>query len=154
MSQHDNVIILRRASTADRAAVMALVPRLVEFGPPKWRDIATMTATDVTVIGEALLSASKSPAVYVAKLDGELAGFIHLHSVTDYYRRREHGHVADIVVSERAEGRGVASRFLRRLRFGRENNLSIGSQFPFSMKTDEPPVFTSALDFVATLPGS
>jgi ribosomal protein S18 acetylase RimI-like enzyme len=112
MSQHDNVIIVRRASTADRAAVMALVPRLVEFGPPKWRDIATMTATDVTVIGEALLSASKSPAVYVAKLDGELAGFIHLHSVTDYYRRREHGHVADIVVSERAEGRGVASRLL------------------------------------------
>src|SRR3546814_19802156 len=41
-----------------------------------------------------------------------IAGFIHLHSVVDYYRQRQHGHVADLVVDPAAEGQGVATRLL------------------------------------------
>jgi ribosomal protein S18 acetylase RimI-like enzyme len=39
-------------------------------------------------------------------------GFAHLHSRLDYYRRRPHGHVADLVVAAGAEGLGVARLLL------------------------------------------
>jgi hypothetical protein len=43
-------ITLRPAAPADRDAVLELVPRLVEFGPPPWRDAAAMTEADRAVI--------------------------------------------------------------------------------------------------------
>jgi GNAT superfamily N-acetyltransferase len=112
MTQDENPISVRRGSTSDRAGIMKLVPRLVQFGPPAWRDAAAMTETDISKIGEALDSASENPAVYVAEMSGKLAGFIHLRSNTDYYRQMEHGHVEDLVVSEDAEGQGIATRLL------------------------------------------
>ena len=72
-----------------------------------------MTATDRTVIGEALRDAGgHDPAVFVAELEGSVVGFVHVHSHVDYYRRRSHGHVADIVVAEQAEGLGIAGELL------------------------------------------
>jgi GNAT superfamily N-acetyltransferase len=93
--------------------VLALVPRLVEFGPPPWRDAAAMTETDRDVIGEALgRSGGDDPALFVAERDGTVIGFVHVHSRIDYYRRRPHGHVADLVVAAGAEGLGVARLLL------------------------------------------
>ena len=105
--------IIRRACEADRSAVLALVPRLVTgFTPPPWRDRAAMTPTDMDVIAEALASATEDPAIYVAESDGQVVGFIHLCSLEDYYRRRKHGHVGDIVVAEGQEGQGIATALL------------------------------------------
>jgi ribosomal protein S18 acetylase RimI-like enzyme len=90
-----------------------LIPRLVAFGPPPWRDANLMTEIDIAVISGALQEEGSNPIVYVAEGEaGDLAGFIHLHSATDYYRRRDHGHVADVVVAEAYEGHGVATRLL------------------------------------------
>jgi GNAT superfamily N-acetyltransferase len=105
-------IRVRRASGGDADAVLALVPRLVEFGPPAWRDAREMTATDLDVIAAALRSEGDDPAVLVSELEGRVVGFIHLHSRTDYFRRRAHGHVADLVVAEGCEGLGIAGRLL------------------------------------------
>jgi ribosomal protein S18 acetylase RimI-like enzyme len=105
-------LLVRRASARDVAAVVALVPRLVAFGPPAWRDPGEMTRTDTEVIVEALASETDDPVVYVAESGSLLAGFVHLHSQVDYFRRREHGHVADLVVAELCEGQGVASRLI------------------------------------------
>jgi GNAT superfamily N-acetyltransferase len=71
-----------------------------------------MTETDLMVVGEALHSRADDPAIFVAELDGVVIGFIHVHSTVDYYRRRPHGHVADLVVAEASEGLGVATRLL------------------------------------------
>jgi GNAT superfamily N-acetyltransferase len=103
---------VRRAALADADAVLALVPRLVAFGPPPWREPRSMIETDLLVVGEALASTAEDPAVLVAELDGRVIGFIHVHSTVDYYRRRPHGHVADLVVAEGSEGLGVATRLL------------------------------------------
>jgi GNAT superfamily N-acetyltransferase len=104
---------VRRATAADSAAVLALVPRLVEFGPPPWRDAAAMTKTDRDVLVQALShDGASDPAVFVAELEDGVIGFVHLHSHVDYYRRRPHGHVADLVVAEGSEGLGVATRLL------------------------------------------
>jgi GNAT superfamily N-acetyltransferase len=71
-----------------------------------------MGETDLAVIEEALASTGDDPVVYVAEKNHEVVGFIHLHSVEDYYRRLRHGHVADIVVAVSAEGQGIGKRLL------------------------------------------
>jgi GNAT superfamily N-acetyltransferase len=103
---------LRRATRSDEQGILALVPRLLNFGPPPWRDRDQMGEADLETISKALRSETDDPVVYVAELHGALAGFMHLHSVADYYRRRSHGHVADIVVAPQAEGHGVATLML------------------------------------------
>ena len=106
-------IRIRRAMFTDERAVLALVPRLVAFGPPLWRDAAGMSVTDHKVIVNALKSETDDPIVLVAEAGpNDVAGFIHLHSLVDYYTERKHGHVADIVVAEHAEGRGIARHLL------------------------------------------
>jgi len=105
--------VIRRARDTDRDAVLALVPRLVAgFTPPPWRRPEAMTPTDLDVIAEALASKSEDPVIYVAESGGVVAGFIHLCSLEDYYRRRKHGHVGDIVVAEGQEGQGIATALM------------------------------------------
>jgi GNAT superfamily N-acetyltransferase len=111
-ARSERTLGVRRAIADDSRAVLALVPRLVTFGPPPWRDPGGMTETDLAVVGEALRSQTDDPAIFVAELDGGVIGFIHVHSIVDYYRRRAHGHVADLVVAEGSEGLGVATRLL------------------------------------------
>lgn len=104
---------IRRAILADEDAIFALVPRLVAFGPPAWRDPAAMSVTDRKVIGTALRSSGEDPIVLVAILDRNIvAGFLHLHSEIDYYTERRNGHVADLVVAEAYEGRGIGRQLL------------------------------------------
>jgi ribosomal protein S18 acetylase RimI-like enzyme len=100
----------RPASISDKQFIISLLPRLVEFGPPSWRDVAQMTATDTQVLSDRLLSQSPGTAIFIAEdAEGVALGFIHLQTGTDYYIREEHGHIADIVVAREAEGQGVAS---------------------------------------------
>jgi ribosomal protein S18 acetylase RimI-like enzyme len=107
------MIQLRRATLDDEAAILKLAPRLVAFGPPPWRDVEGMRATDRAVLSAALRSASEEALVLVAATsDNEVAGFIHLTTTLDYYLQRKNAHVADIVVSENFEGQGIARQLL------------------------------------------
>jgi ribosomal protein S18 acetylase RimI-like enzyme len=107
------MIAIRRATLADEAAILRLAPRLVAFGPPPWRDIESMRATDRAVLSAALRSTSEHDAVLVAETsDKEVAGFIHLSTALDYYLQRKTAHVADIVVAESFEGQGIARQLL------------------------------------------
>jgi ribosomal protein S18 acetylase RimI-like enzyme len=106
-------MLIRRARDTDKDAVLALVPRLVSgFKPPPWRERAAMTPTDLDVVAKALGSESDDPVVYVAESDGVVVAFIHLCSLEDYYRRRDHGHIADIVVAEGQERQGIATALM------------------------------------------
>jgi ribosomal protein S18 acetylase RimI-like enzyme len=71
-----------------------------------------MTEADLSVIVNALTSSSDDPAIFVAEIDGQVVGFVHVRSMEDYYRRRPHGHVADLVVAQTAEGMGIGKRLL------------------------------------------
>jgi GNAT superfamily N-acetyltransferase len=106
---------IRRADLADTDAILALVPRLSSsFTPPPWREPAAMTVTDIDVVAEAIRSTVDDPTVFVAEADGAIAGFVHVRSLEDYYRRRKHGHVADLVVVPAYEGQGIATALLKR----------------------------------------
>ena len=106
-------MLIRHATNADAGAILALVPRLASsFTPPSWREPGAMTATDLDVVAEAIASTAEDPSVFVAELGKVIIGFVHVRSIEDYYRRRKHGHVADLAVAEGNEGHGVATALL------------------------------------------
>ncbi|UOQ53539.1 GNAT family N-acetyltransferase [Hymenobacter cellulosivorans] len=101
---------IRPATPADEAFIRQVMPRLVEFGPPAWRDAAQLTATDVAVLLEAVLHPSPRRSVFIAEHDEPL-GLVHLTINTDFYQQ-EHAHLADLVVATAAEGQGVGRALL------------------------------------------
>ncbi|MEP6924557.1 MAG: GNAT family N-acetyltransferase [Pyrinomonadaceae bacterium] len=87
---------------------MSLLPRLVEFGPPAWRNVAQMTAADTQVLSDKLINEPPGTAIFIAEDDkGVALGFIHLQTGNDYYNREKHGHISDIIVVPEGEGRGI-----------------------------------------------
>ena len=108
MTSPDLDVRIRAARPEDRAFILELVPRLMAFGPPPWREAAQMSATDAEVISNALNDPDPGTAIFIAEtLDGTPLGFVHMNSPVDYFTREEYGHVSDVVVVPQAEGRGV-----------------------------------------------
>jgi GNAT superfamily N-acetyltransferase len=106
-------VSVRPARPEDAEFILALVPQLLAFGPPSWRDIEQMLETDTLTIVRSLRGESDRATVFVAEdHTGKLLGFIHLCGETDYYTRAECGHIADIVVAPEARGCGVGEAFL------------------------------------------
>jgi ribosomal protein S18 acetylase RimI-like enzyme len=104
----NSTIQIRPASGADKEFIISLLPRLGEFGPPPWRDVTQMLATDIQVLSDSLLNPSPGTAIFIAAdADGVALGFIHLKTGTDYYHHEEHGHIADVIVTPAGEGRGI-----------------------------------------------
>jgi len=104
---------VRPASAADRDWILALAPRLHDFGPPPYRERGVMDRAVVASIGEALSGGRPDAAVLVAAgASGELLGFVHLHGARDFFTGEPHGHVSDIVVAPEAEGRGVGQALM------------------------------------------
>lgn len=98
---------IRPASPADRAAILTLVPRLAEHGTPPGRDRDQIRAVDEATIAALIDQRGADAELLVAEDGGELVGFVHVRTVTDYYTQAPIGHVSDIVVAGQAEGRGV-----------------------------------------------
>ena len=108
MTSADFEVSVRPARDEDGEFILALVPRLMEFGPPPWYDAAEMVATDLETIGRILKETPAGTAVLVAVGEGgQRLGFIHLDSRVDYFTREEVGHVSDVVVAPGGEGRGA-----------------------------------------------
>ena len=107
MSTNSN-IQTRRASIRDKEFIIALLPRLEEFGPPPWRERSQMLATDIQVLSETLSNESPGTAIFIAEDDqGVALGFIHLQTGKDYYYKEAHGHIANLIVAPGGEGRGI-----------------------------------------------
>src|SRR5215204_3207473 len=112
MSANSNINI-RLAQPSDEEFIISLVPRLIEFGPPPWRDAKQMTTTDSRILSDKLRINSPGTAIFVAEdADGTPLGFIHLQKGADYYNREEHGHISDVIVAPEAKGRGVGKLLL------------------------------------------
>jgi ribosomal protein S18 acetylase RimI-like enzyme len=104
---------IRSAVEKDWPFIEALVPELLAFGPPAWRDRRQMIGTDTLVIGDALAGRSEGAKVLIAEdAAGAPLGFMHLTGDRDYYLQDTCGHIADIVVAPEARGRGVGRALL------------------------------------------
>jgi ribosomal protein S18 acetylase RimI-like enzyme len=108
-------IQIRPASIADRGFILSLLPRLLEFGPPSWRDPAQMIATDMEVVSDKLITQPAGTAFFIAEdKQGVALGFIHLQTGTDYYQHAEHGHIANLIVTSEGEGQGIGRMLLEK----------------------------------------
>jgi ribosomal protein S18 acetylase RimI-like enzyme len=108
MTASDFKVAVRPAREDDREFILALVPRLMEFGPPPWYDASQNVATDLETIGGVLQETPAGTAVFVAEDEGGTRlGFIHLNTTVDYFTREQVGHVSDVAVAPGGEGRGV-----------------------------------------------
>ena len=114
MSRNSNIEI-RLASIGDKEFIISLVPRLAEFGPPSWRDVAQMTANDTQLLSDRLINQPAGTAIFVAEDEkGVALGFINLQTGNDYYNREAHGHIADVIVAPEGEGRGIGRRLIEK----------------------------------------
>lgn len=104
---------IRTATIHDRAAVLALVPRLAATGVPPGRDARRIEASDTESIARALTQPAAGEALLVAEDTGELLGLVHVKTVVDYFSQQSIAHVADVVVAAPAEGRGIGKALMR-----------------------------------------
>src|SRR5258706_5129709 len=106
----DQKITTRKATSEDIPFVEQNAYRLLEFGPPEWRqaDHMLMINADIKHNTAAILSGDPDIEVYIAiDENGIPCGFLHLTMQTDYYTGERHAHITDIVVIKSAEGKGI-----------------------------------------------
>ena len=99
---------IRSATAADGDAVLALADRLCE-GVARWRNPeAVVTAVHGWV--QLSLATMEDPghAVLVAELEGSVVGFVTL-SPTHHWSGEAEASIGELVVSQRAQGRGIGS---------------------------------------------
>lgn len=103
---------IRRATSDDERWIRALIPRLHEFGPPPYRPVEAMNASEAAAT-VAAIDGGHDRIVLVAEDDREeRAGFVHLETAIDFFTRERHGHISTLVVAPAAERQGVGQALL------------------------------------------
>lgn len=118
-----STIDIRPATINDQDFIVSLVPRLVEFNPPAWRDAEQMTAADIRILGEKLAAPTAEDAIFIAEdADGTRLGFIDLQTGRDFYNPEKHGHISNVIVAPEGSGRGVGKLLIEKgEQWAREN---------------------------------
>jgi hypothetical protein len=95
-------IMIRRASEADRGFVAGLVPSLLEFASPAWKDVEALAPGFRRVLADAINRRDRNAAVLIAHAADETPlGFISLQ-VREDVTGTPRAHVADLAVRESA----------------------------------------------------
>ena len=102
---------IRRATEADRIAILALAVRLSAFGP------TTRTADEVAtrerqVLRDALDGSAPESELFVAEDERGVVGVLLMEGRTDYFTGEQHAHISILAVAENAERRGVGTALL------------------------------------------
>jgi ribosomal protein S18 acetylase RimI-like enzyme len=106
-------IRIRPAGPDDTGWITALAPRLHEFGPPPWRDVADMNAAVVAGTARELAAPTSGSAIFAAVDANEAPlGYVSVRTDRDYFLDIAVGHVVDIVVAREGEGCGVGRALL------------------------------------------
>ena len=100
-------VAIRSATPADREFLSALADRLADFDRPAWRSHAEIAEGDRRALFDALDRPQSGTELFVAELDGKLAGCLLLWTLEDYFSQQWHAHVSVIAVAKHVEGRGV-----------------------------------------------
>ena len=117
-SLNRSALRVRPATVDDLAFVIAQAPRMLEFGPPPWRDKSIMVDADQRILTEALLNPRDDSAFFIAEsaksleTDRQPLGFVHVTTHHDYFTGEAHGHIGDIAVAKEAEGQGVGKALM------------------------------------------
>lgn len=71
-AEFDSTITIRSASLEDKDFIISLIPRLVEFNPPVWRNAEKMTEVDKKNLIAKLLNQPEGTAILLRRM---LTGF-------------------------------------------------------------------------------
>jgi ribosomal protein S18 acetylase RimI-like enzyme len=105
-------IVIRPASDDDRDFIVGLVPSLLEFGSPAWRNADALVAGFGEVLSQTVRSQNPRATVLIAEAsDGTPLGFISLKVVANL-EGGERGHVADLAVTANARRMGVGKALM------------------------------------------
>jgi GNAT superfamily N-acetyltransferase len=106
--------IIRPAQPSDRDFVLTMADRLVSFDVPAFRSKDELAEGDRRALAEWFRDPKPGEALFVAELDGQLAGCAYLVTLVDYFNDRPHAHLSVLAVTAEAEGKGVGSALLDR----------------------------------------
>lgn len=102
---------IREYQPADRDAVMALAPRLIE-GKAPWRDDKRWLAAVRGWIADAADAAGQpTDVVYVAVDEGQVVGLVHAAQRT-HFTGQEDAYVGELITAAGHERRGIASSLM------------------------------------------
>lgn len=104
---------VRLAQADDDEFILALAERLVAFDLPPWRK-QKETLTGIRAdIARHLRELPAASHLFVAEDDdGERLGFLHLQTQKDFFTGVLNCHIADLVVAEEHDGKGVGSALI------------------------------------------
>ena len=105
-------VSVRPYEPGDRDFVLSLARRFVAFELPPWRDPEECAAGVRRDIERNIDAPKPHMHSFVAVLDGERAGFLHLQRQEDFFTGHPVCHVSDIVTAEGFERRGVGTVLL------------------------------------------
>ena len=104
---------IRSANADDRAFVIETVRRLPEFGVPPGRTPEEIVSGEVRMLSAYFDAPPEGSTLLIAEGSGrERLGFAYLETETDFFTRRQHGHLRILAVTRAAEGRGVGGALL------------------------------------------
>jgi GNAT superfamily N-acetyltransferase len=108
-----DTFIIRPAIATDRAAALALVPRLRDFGPPPLRPVEVLDAGERRTLDRYFDDPVEGSTLFVAASpDGAVLGIGYAERAFDYFSQEPHGHLGILAVAAEAEGRGVGRALL------------------------------------------
>jgi GNAT superfamily N-acetyltransferase len=106
-------IVIRPADEGDLGFVIGLVPSLLEFGSPVWRDPDALRSGFGAELARAVSSQGADATTLIAEgQDRTPLGFISLR-VVDNIEGGKRGHVADLAVAENARRLGVGTALMK-----------------------------------------
>lgn len=107
-------MLIRSVLPSDRAFVLSLVPRFVEWGCPGGQHPLTVIAAIERPLLEFFQTSPPNETLLIAENpQGEPLGYIYLKLQIDPFSGDRQGHVSHLVVSLAAEGQGVAKGLMQ-----------------------------------------
>lgn len=136
--QTKDEIRIRPATTNDIPFIHSLAERFAEVGTPPWRSAEQMWAfhhRGVLEVGAAITNATDL-VLLAEDLQNTSLGFLYAISTVDFFTREPQGYIADVAVSQQAEGKGVARALMERAEaWARERGFRILALDVFAMNT-------------------
>lgn len=99
---------IRHYTPADQEFVLSLAERFSDFELPAWRSTAELDNANQVALKKVLEVPELESVLLLAEDEaGQPAGFVYLHSQTDFFNGQKVGYLSDLAVDKAFEGQGV-----------------------------------------------